>query len=298
MAIKNLLVTGASGFLGWNICKSAASSWRVYGTAYRNRVSIPGCTTVSLDLTNAEDVHTLFRNIVPDAVIHCAAFSQPNACQENPEDSYKTNVGSSITLAKLCADLQIPFLFTSTDLVFDGTNPPYSEDDPVSPISTYGEQKVKAEREILSRHPDAVVCRMPLMFGDTPAGAISFLQPMLSSLQNNNTLTLFTDEFRSPVSGFDAARGMLMALDTFHGIVHLGGRRPISRYDFGMALAQYCGFDTSRIKPLLQKDIAMSAPRPQDVSLDSSLAFSKGFSPLDVPEAFGNLECLKQFRNR
>lgn len=294
--MQKLLVTGASGFLGWNICKIAQPSWQVYGTIHNNPVAIPGCETVSIDLTNRTDLTSLLKKIKPDAIIHCAAYSQPNACQKDPEGSYKTNVEASIALAKMCADRRIPFVFTSTDLVFDGTNAPYAEEDPVSPVSIYGEQKVEAETGILTRYPEATVCRMPLMFGDPSPVSQSFLQPMITSFQHNEELTLFTDEFRTPVSGCDAAKGLLMMLNSYHGIIHLGGRQAISRYDFGLTLAEYCQFDKSLINPLLQKDITMSAPRPPDVSLDSTRAFNHGYSPSSTIEAFKQLECLEPFR--
>jgi dTDP-4-dehydrorhamnose reductase len=293
--MKKLLITGASGFLGWNICASAQSSWNVFGTVFSHNVTIPGCTIFTINLTDYKETKKILFDIRPDAVIHTAAASQPNYCQENPENSYLINVETSINLAGFCTDLQVPYIFTSTDLVFDGKNPPYSELSPVSPVSAYGEQKVEAENGILLRYPEAAVCRMPLMFGDPSPVSESFLQPILSSLQNNIKLSLFIDEYRTPIGGYSAAQGLLMVLDAFHGIIHLGGKERVSRHEFGMKVAEYCSFDKSLIMPLLQKDITMPAPRPADVSLDSSLAYDRGYSPLNLIDEFKQLRCLKQF---
>jgi len=233
--------------------------------------------------------------IKPDAVIHAAAASKPDFCQENPEVSRKINVDSVISISGLCSDLHIPFVFTSSDLVFNGINPPYSEEDPPSPVSIYGEQKLEAENAALCRYPDTAVCRMPLMFGDTSSCAQSILQPVLTSLCNKKTVKLFTDEYRSPVSAYTATQGILMAITAFKGIIHLGGRTRISRYNLGIQIAQYCGLDTACIRPVFQKDATVLAPRPPDVTLSSSKAFKQGYNPLPLPEELGRVLSLRSY---
>jgi len=143
--MKKLLVTGASGFLGWNMCQLAQQEWEVYGTYFGQPLAIPGVTLLQADLRDFQHLKDLFQEIKPAAVIHTAAQSSPNYCQTHPTESYHINVTASSYIAGLSADRQIPCVFTSMDLVFDGRNPPYRETDPVSPISYYGEQKVKAE---------------------------------------------------------------------------------------------------------------------------------------------------------
>ncbi len=292
--MKKLLVTGGSGFLGWNLCGVAKESWDVFGTVFSHNIDIPGCKKVHVNITIYNDLIKIFNEIKPDAVIHTAAESQPNYCQTNPDESYKINVEASINLAGLCADMNIPLAFTSSDLVFDGLNPPYSEKDPVSPVNTYGEQKVKAEIEILKHCPKAAICRMPLMFGDPSPASNSYLQSILSNLHNEKYITLFTDEYRTPTSAYSAAKGLLWAVENFNGTIHLGGKERTSRYDFGIKVAACCGFDKSLIKPILQKDISMPAPRSPDVSLDSSNALKMGYSPLPLIEEFKRLRCVNE----
>lgn len=290
--MKKLLITGGNGFLGWNLCGVAKESWDVFGTVFSHNIDIPGCKKVPVNLTDYNSLKKMFIDIQPEAVIHTAAESQPNSCQTNPDESYRINVETSVNIASLCADSTIPFVFTSTDLVFDGLNPPYSEEDPVSPVSIYGEQKVNAEIEILKLYPEAAICRMPLMFGDPSPVSNSFLQPILSNLKDNNPITLFTDEYRTPANAYSTARGLLWALENISGIIHLGGKERISRYEFGIKVAEYCRFDKSLIKPILQKDIQMPAPRSPDVSLDSSKAFEMGYSPLPLIGEFRQLGCM------
>ncbi len=285
---KKLLITGASGFLGWHLCSEAQSDWQVFGVTYTHDIKVSGCSMVSVDLRDFASLKQLMQAIQPDAVIHAAAQARPHVCQAQPQATFSINVEASWLLAALCADQNIPLLLISTDLVFDGQHPPYSETDAVSPINRYGEQKVMAEQGMVERYPQTLICRMPLMFGVVPH-APSFMQSLIQKLQAGQPLPLFEDEFRTPVSGFDAARGVLMALGKGKGYIHLGGPDRMSRYEFGQHLVNTLGFPISRLQGCLQADVDCSAPRPADVSLDSSLAFSLGYAPQSVAQA---LSCL------
>jgi dTDP-4-dehydrorhamnose reductase len=278
--VQKLLITGASGFLGWNLCQIARADWEVHGTHTRHPIEIPGVELHSIDLTDLDAVDRQIATLAPDAILHTAAASQPNFCQQHPELSHRINVTASAHLAKICHDRQIPFVFTSTDLVFDGTKAPYRETDPVAPLNIYGEQKVAAEREILAAYSRASICRMPLMFGIAPPSATSFIQPWIKSLAAGESLKLFVDEFRTPVSATTAAKGLLLALQTTPGTINLGGKERISRYDFGLLLADIFGLDRSLILPIYQKDLQMAAPRAADVSMDVSKALALGY---DLP---------------
>ncbi|MDX2228656.1 MAG: NAD(P)-dependent oxidoreductase [Leptolyngbyaceae cyanobacterium bins.349] len=285
-----LLVTGASGFLGWHLGQFAAQTWEVYGTGRSRSVNFPGVHPIQLDLTDFAAVKALFQDLQPDAVIHLAAQSQANVCEVQPEESYQLNVIASCNLAGLCADAQIPCVFTSTDLVFDGRNAPYRETDPVSPLNRYGEQKAQAEMGMLDRYPQAAICRMPLLFGDVPPHASSFLQPFIQTLREGKELRLFVDEFRTPVSGTTAAQGLLLALEQVQGLIHLGGKERFSRYEFGRLMVEILDLPAHGITACRQQDVKMAAPRPADVSLDSSKAFALGYQP---PSIRAELTALK-----
>jgi len=290
---KNILITGASGFLGCNICHQASKNWQVYGTYFTHSLELPGVHLFKVDLTNFAELKRLFAQVKPDAVIHTAAASQPNFCQNHPQESREINVTVSAHIAGLCADAAIPCVFTSTDLVFNGLNAPYQETDPVCPVSIYGEQKAIAENEMLTCYSQTAICRMPLMFGNGGPVAQSFIQPMLQKLRAGEELSLFIDEFRTPVSGITAADGLLLAVaQNWAGIIHLGGRERISRYDFFQLLLTQLNLQSARIKPCLQTDVKMSAPRPADVSLDSSKAFGLGYDPPWLKQAIADLAII------
>ncbi|NJL79902.1 MAG: NAD(P)-dependent oxidoreductase [Richelia sp. SM2_1_7] len=282
--MKKLLITGASGFLGWHLCQLANMEWDVYGTYFSHSLEIPGIKLVKVDLTNFAEVKRVFQEIQPAAVIHTAAQSQPNYCQIHPEESLLINVTASLNIAGLCADNSIPYVFTSTDLVFDGLKGFYQETDSVNPVNIYGEHKVMAEMGILERYPQAAICRMPLMFGNATPTATSFLQSFMKILEEGKELKLFIDEFRTPVNGKTAAKGLLLAVEKVQGIIHLGGKERVSRYDFGRLLIETFQISAAKIKASKQQDVKMAAPRPQDVSLDSCKAFKLGYAPLSLRE--------------
>jgi len=287
--MKKLLVTGASGFLGWNICQLAQHSWQVYGTVHTKTVTIPHTTVCPVDLGDSQGLRSLIEAIRPDGIIHTAAMSSPNRCQLEPETAYAINVTASHHLADLCAEWNIPCAFTSTDLVFDGQHPPYRETDPVCPINHYGEQKVLAEVGMRSRYPATAICRMPLMFGYAPY-ASSFIQPFLRTLREGNPLSLFTDEIRTPASGTTAAQGLLLALETVQGTLHLGGQEALSRYEFGQQLVEVLQLEGAKLTPCRQADVPMAAPRAPNTSLDSSYAFSLGYSPRSIRDELAALK--------
>lgn len=282
--IKKLLITGASGFLGWNICRTAYNGWEVYGTVFTHPVEIEGTKIVQIDLTDDKKLKGLFNAIRPDAVIHTAAATSPDYCQHNRRETQRINVDTSINIAGYCSDKKIPFVFTSTDLVFDGLHAPYREEDPVNPINYYGEQKALAEEGVLKTYPAATVCRMPLMFGDPGPAASSFFQVMLKALRQGTELRLFVDEFRTPISGRSAAEGLVLFLNKGEGLIHLGGKERISRYNFGLLTMEALGVKEAILRRCKQKDVVMAAARAPDVSLDSSKAHALGFNPLPLKE--------------
>ena len=287
--MKTILITGASGFLGWHLCREAQrQGWCVHGTCYRHPVQMPGVVFHAVNLTDAQATQDMLDLVKPNAVIHCAARARPNDCQVDPAGAYSINVTAAVNLAMLCGDRAIAYVFISTEQVFDGLNAPYLESDPVTPINIYGQQKVAAEEGILARHPTALICRMPLLFGTAPT-APSFLQGFLQRLRRGERLTLFVDEFRTPVSGFDAAQGILLGLNQAQGILHLGGRERISRYEFGQKLISIVAMDESMIHPCHQAESKMDAPRAPDLTMDSTRAFGMGYAPDSVMAALKQL---------
>jgi dTDP-4-dehydrorhamnose reductase len=280
-----LLITGASGFLGRALCGLASEKWSVTGVHYRNGLDIPGVASIRTDLTDAAQVEGMLAEVNPGALIHAAAVAQPQVCEQHPRSSAAVNVHAPKVLAGLCADRNIPFLFISTDLVFDGRRPPYDESCPASPVCVYGRQKVQAEKAVMDRYADALVCRLPLMFGAAGPCRPNFTWQTLAALRRGRHVKLFTDEFRTPVDNMSAARGLLTVLGRARGVLHLGGRTRLSRYDFGILLADRLGVAPSLLDPVTIASMPTGVGRSPDCSLDSRKAYGLGYDPTPLDQA-------------
>ncbi len=281
--MKKLLITGASGFLGYHLIRAAAANWQVYGVSRSVNYDAANAQAFSCDITDYIELGNFIEDAEPDAVIHAAAFTDANFCQQHPEESALVNVEASRNIAGICADYNIPLAFTSTDLVFDGTKGMYTESDQRNPLNTYGEQKAKAEDEILKIYPAATIFRLPLMFGFAAASSKSYLQKFLEQTAQGINPPLFNDEYRSICGAQSVAEGILKLMGQ-PGVIHLAGRERLSRYDFGVLATKAFGLNEAQLQSCSQKDVKMAAPRPADVSLDISKALSLGYNPLPVKD--------------
>ena len=279
--MKRLLVTGISSFLGKELAFFPQEDWEITGLYNNTEVHFFKIDCLKCDLTDFRKLEVLFNEIQADAVIHFAALSNPNYCEQNERESYQVNVEASIMLTKLCEKRNIPLVFTSTDLVFDGNNAPYSEHDETKPIMVYGKHKAKAEKEILKYHEKAIIARLPVIYGKG-----GFMKNWIEKLKGGEKIAAFTDEYRSMISAKTAIEGLFLLLAREEkGIWNLGGREHISRYDFALKMAKVFSLPKENIFPSLRKDIAMPADRPADVSMDSSKAYQIGFEPPGIEKS-------------
>lgn len=286
-----LLITGIAGFLGQHLARVAAEAgWDVCGVVRQH--GIAGYNTVRADLAEPGAAIDAIERLSPDAVVHAAANARTNECERYPEAAWRDNVRATELLALACASGTPgpPFVVCSTDLVFDGERPGgmYTEDDLTNPINVYGRSKRAMEERLAELGSHAVIARLPLLFGppattDAPG---SFLGGWIDQLKSGRELVLFTDEWRTPLSAREAARGVLAAVEKGRPGVcyHLAGPQRISRHELGKAFAHHAerwlGFDAGLIRPGLRADVPMPAPRAADVSLDGSRANAElGFSP-------------------
>lgn len=243
---------------------------------------------MAISLTDEEAIRGMMEQVQPEAVIHTAAISDANRCATDPEGSFAVNVSATRLLAKHCSRLGARMVFCSSDLVFRGDNAPYDEAATPNPVSTYGSHKQLAESAVLEAG-DHIVARLPLMYGDNGPVSRNMLSAMVHAARDSRTITLFTDEFRTPAYGGDVADGLYQLLHAPAGIYHLGGPERLSRYDIGLQVARSFGFDEALLQPFRQADIPMAAARPPDVSLNSAKASQFGFAPRTMAAVLARL---------
>lgn len=279
--MKRLLLTGVSGFLGQTVAGLAVEEYRVSGTYHSNSIDLQGVETFPLSLDEPREIAAAFERTRPDLVIHTAALSQPEACEKEPGLSLQINLAATQEIARRCAESGAKLLFCSTDLVFDGKRGNYSETDETAPLMTYGRHKVAAEEAVLGISSDFLVCRLPLMYGESSTPNGSFLQGFIKRLDETGRLQLFTDEYRSPADSRSVARALLEFGETQCGILHLGGPQRLSRHEWGQIMAEAYDIPMDRIGKALQSEVTFAAPRAADTSLNSEKAFSLGYRPAD-----------------
>lgn len=272
--------------MGYHLLRVAKYKYELFGITHSSKVELEGASLHNCDITNYVQLGNLIEDIEPDAVIHAAALSNTAVCEKDPELSFRVNVEASVNLAGMCNDLSIPFLFTSTDLVFDGKQGNYNEEDNVSPLSVYGKHKAMAETRIAEVYPQATIVRLPLMFGALEASQHNFFGQTINRLRNVQNVTLFEDEYRSVCGARSIAEGLLQLVEVYKlpRIIHLAGLRSISRFEFGLLLAEAFRLNSSLLLPCKQEDIPSLSPRPKDVSMDITLAQNLGFRPMDVKQ--------------
>ncbi len=269
-SIKPLVwITGANGLIGNDLVQTASRltpHWLVRAL-----------TRDQLDLLDFVAVRREFLKDQPQLVIHCAAITVVGDAQKNPDLAWRTNVEVTQRLAELASE--IPLVFFSTDLVFDGRKGNYRELDAVNPLHVYGETKVAAE-EIVLKNPRHLVVRTSLNGGVSPAGNRAFNEQLRHSLQaSGKRMTLFADEFRCPIPAVETARAVWeLTRKNCTGIYHIAGSEKMSRLQIGQLLMKRWPEAAAKI----ESGSALDFPGPAR-ALDTSLNIAKVQQVLTTP---------------
>lgn len=270
-----ILLTGASGFLAEAFLPHRDQHDFL---AIRGSQKSLFQNDIQLDFLQLSESLQKIENLHFDAIIHLAAISQAAKCEGDPEKSKAINVRASVELATIAEKRQVPFVFASTDLVFDGGHANSSPEQAANPILEYGMQKIEAESQIQGVYPNSLIARLPLMYGWSSNPVKGQLRGLLEKLESGTESSLFTDEFRSPAHSMRVAEGLLKGvLNAWKGIYHFGGPERLSRYEFGISVAEIWQLDSKFITASSQSSIATGSPRPADCSMDSSKTFEAGW---------------------
>ena len=251
-------ITGANGLIGNYLVQTApkfAPRWRVRAH-----------TRADFDLLDFAAVERAFAKDKPQLIIHCAAISAVSDAQKNPALARRVNVEATKLLAELAAE--IPLVFFSTDVVFDGCKGNYTETDAPNPLHVYGETKVAAE-EIVLKNPRHLVVRTSLNGGVSPTGNRAFNEQLRRTMQQaGQGMTLFTDEFRCPIPAVETARAIWeLAQKNCAGIYHVAGAEKLSRMQIAELLVKRWPEIQTSFKAGSVKDFP-GPPRALDTSLE------------------------------
>ncbi len=247
---KRVLVTGSSGMLGRQLVPVLAGA---------------GCQVFArprteLDITSGEEVARAFREIRPEAVVNCAAYTQVDAC-ETDSRAREVNTGGVQVLSEACRRQGSQLVHVSTDFVFDGKKAtPYLEGDPARPLSAYGRGKLEGEEAALSV-PTGLVVRSSWLFG---AGGRNFVEAILKQVEaGTRELTVVNDQRGRPTGTTDLAEAMLALLEAGAvGVFHFANRGEATWFDFAQDVLLLSGHGEVALRPTTSEALARSARRP------------------------------------
>jgi dTDP-4-dehydrorhamnose reductase len=284
----NILVTGANGLLGQHLIQLllTATDWQVTGTG-KGPCRLPVAQNgrfnyQQLDITDGPAAFNFYLQAKPGMVIHAAAQTQVDDCEQNPVACWNINVTATRFLTEAAKKIRPFFIFVSTDFVFDGAAGPYSETAVPSPVNYYGSSKLAGEKEVLTSGLDAAVVRTCLVYGHTHNGSRSnIISWVKNNLEQGRHIKVVNDQWRTPTLVQDLAKGILLiAQKRATGIFHISGKEMLTPYDMAMATANYYGLDTTLIERVTAGTFSQPAQRPPKTGFDISKAqVQLGYQP-------------------
>jgi dTDP-4-dehydrorhamnose reductase len=236
----NVLVLGAGGLLGSNVVVAARDRGHAVAGTYHSTRPAFDVPLARLDVRDRNAFGSLLDEHDPEAVVNCAAMTDVDACEANPEEAFAVNGRAPGRLAAICSDREVAFVHVSTDYVFDGTaDDPYDESSMPNPVQVYGESKLEGEYAVRER------------------------------LAAGESTPLFTDQHVTPSRAGAAATTILDLLETDRsGTFHVVSRSCVTPHEFGTALCARLGADETLLETGRQADVDRPASRPRYTCLD------------------------------
>jgi dTDP-4-dehydrorhamnose reductase len=262
-----ILVTGASGLLGLNLCLQMVNAHEIIGVD-RSKLAGTPFRLIKADLLDPDVVHKTLDEVHPDAVIHTAANANVDSCESDPAGARRLNSDLPGELAQSCAERGIRMIHISTDAVFDGTkNGIYTENDIPNPLGVYAQSKLDGEKTVLAVMPDAAVARVNF-FGWSLSGTRSLSEFFFNNLSAGRFCNGFTDVYFCPMFVGDLADTLIKMLACrLSGIYHVVGSEALSKYDFGLRIARKFGFDENKVIPISVEESGLKAKRSHNLRM-------------------------------
>lgn len=266
------LIVGASGQLGAELTHAL----RETGSAnVLLSARTPRRGWLELDLAalqTAADAAAILHSAQPDLILCVGAMTFVDGCEEHPRQAFLVNAHGPSALASYAQGHGIPFVYISSDYVFDGSpeHPgPYTESSPPRPLNVYGQSKLQGERAVLRVHPEALVVRTSWVYGPDAAGK-NFVSSLHRQLRQGQRVRVPSDQVSTPTFNRDLARGILALLAArAKGIVHLAGQDCLSRLELAKAIARFFALDESLIDGVQTSALGQRARRPLQSGLHS-----------------------------
>ncbi len=265
-----VLVTGAKGLVG----RATVSHCEALGD------EVHAFDHNQLDIADEKSVREIFESLRPEAVINCAAWTDVDGCELDPERSLRDNALGPEQLARASRDVGARLVTLSTDYVFDGTKQGfYTQRDDPRPQSVYAASKLEGERRAARASARTVVVRTGWVFG---TGGRNFLSTVVERAKRGERVAAIEDQWGTPTYTQDLAARLreLAGLDvpgTFHAT---GSGEGASYLEFAREALRAAGLDPALIEAVPASTLRRPAPRPRNTRLRCILSASLGLEPL------------------
>jgi len=283
-----ILITGGSGLLGQYLNIELSKENEILTQYNLHEGNCKNYNSVKVDLNEKERFERVFKNFLPEVVIHTAAFTSPILPPSvEPRYVFQTNVTTTQNIAELCKGANAKLIYTSTDLVYAGYRcSMLNEDAKLIPVSLYAETKLMAEIKINEIFDNYLILRMSLMFGFGLNHSTCHFHQMYNNLKQGERVKLFSDQFRTPISLFEAARiiNQLCQLNLKKETINVGSKERVSRVELGEMLCSAAEIDKSLIEKVTMDSIPDLA-KVEDVSLNTDKLQSYGVKLKSIKES-------------
>ncbi len=255
--MKKILVTGASGQLGRAFIRKSEGKYSVLGIG---RNSSNHCTFEKGDITDRKFMKKILNDYCPDIIVHLAAITGVDACEQNPQFANNVN---TISVEWILDEFSGYFIFISTDYVFDGKEGPYSEEAKTNPINVYGKTKLEAESIIQSHSKKGLILRTNVLFDYSEWTSASFVTWVVESLRNRKSISVVVDQFNNPIWTDHLAEIIILLMEIEAiGLYHSGSIEYVSRYEFARMIAREFQLDENLITTITTQELNQRALRP------------------------------------
>lgn len=297
---KKVFVTGGTGLLGHHLVKTAPAAYDIDCTFFplnkKDCISYK-CGKHHLDVSDNESVLATIRKIRPDYVVHTASIANVDYVEKHKEEAEETNIGGTMNVIRACQETGAGLIYISSNAVFDGRHPPYSEEDPVRPLSYYGSLKVKEEELVGHSGLKFSIVRAILMYGwNLEVERKNPVTWLLDELNSGRMINMVDDIFCNPLFVMDSVRAIWKIVESGkEGVFHVGGKDELSRYQFALTVADVFSLDKKLIRPVKNEFFAGIAPRPENTTYSTEkIKRELGIFPVGAREG---LEAMKGARD-
>jgi UDP-4-amino-4,6-dideoxy-N-acetyl-beta-L-altrosamine transaminase/dTDP-4-dehydrorhamnose reductase len=265
-----VLITGGSGLLAVNWALSIRNDYAVTLLLHHKKISLSGVDTEVVSLDSLDECISVLSKHQPDIVIHTAGLTDVEKCESSPDLAQEVNVDLAKNIAIACSDKGVKLVHISTDHLFSDNQKLVTEEAKTNPVNNYAKTKLLGEQRALENCKDALVIRTNF-FGWGTKYRQSFSDIILNKLKNNESVDLFSDVFFTPILVDELVKNTHHLIDSNNfGVFNIVSSERISKYEFGIKLAECFNLDSGLINEISINDKPNLVKRPKDMSLSNT----------------------------